>query len=62
MTKTSAVQACDCAERTGELVFFTCPVCCEKALLSMRVLTSSPVEIRLDRSGSVSALIGSGGL
>ena len=57
MAKSSAVQACECAKRTGELVVFTCPVCCGSALAALRELTTRGTAIRLDRSGSVSALV-----
>ncbi len=56
-----AAGTCDCAERTGELVVFTCPVCIEKALVAIRALTDKGLLVRVDREGSVSALIGSGG-
>ncbi len=62
MTSSSAVKACECAKRTGKLVVFTCPVCCEKALSALEALTDDGISIRLDRSGSVSASIGSGEL
>ncbi len=52
---------CDCAERTGELVVFTCPCCMEEALLHLQALTTRGISINLDESGSVSASIGSGG-
>jgi len=48
---------CDCAERTGELVVFTCPVCMGPAVHALRLLTKKPRLIRLDRSGSVSGLV-----
>ncbi len=48
---------CDCAERTGELVVMTCPVCCTEALRAMRVLTSRGRAIILDTKGSVSGLL-----
>jgi len=48
---------CSCAERTGELVVFTCPVCCDKALLALRQLTKKGSLIRLDKSDSVSGLV-----
>jgi len=48
---------CDCAERTGELVVFTCPVCMVKARNAMRVLTHKGFLVRLDESGSVSASV-----
>ncbi len=47
---------CDCAERTGELIVFTCPICCGRVLEAIRVLTSQGKLLRFDRSGSVSAL------
>ncbi len=48
---------CDCAERTGELVVFTCPVCCDEALKALKALTTRGIEVRLDKSGSVSASV-----
>jgi len=48
---------CDCAERTGELVVFTCPVCCTAAVKALKGLTTKGVEIRLDKEGSVSASV-----
>jgi len=48
---------CSCAERTGELVVFTCPVCIGKVLPVMGSLTKQGVLVRLDKSGSVSALV-----
>ncbi len=48
---------CSCAERTGELVVFSCPICCEKALLHLQGLTKKGSMIRLDKSGSVSGLV-----
>ena len=47
---------CNCAERTGELVVFTCPVCCSEALKALSGLTTRGIEIRLDEEGSVSGL------
>ncbi len=47
---------CSCAERTGELVVFTCPICCERALEALKGLTTRGKEIRLDIPGSVSGL------
>ncbi len=47
---------CHCAERTGDLVVFTCPVCCDKALAALRVLTNRAVVVKLDKEGSVSGL------
>ena len=48
---------CDCAERTGELVVFTCSVCCDKALLALKQLTKKGIQLKLDIPGSVSALV-----
>ncbi len=48
---------CSCAERTGELVVFTCPVCADKALLHLQGLTRKGTLIRLDKEGSVSASV-----
>ncbi len=48
---------CDCAERTGELVVFTCPVCCNAALAAIELLTERLTVVRLDRSGSVSGTV-----
>ncbi len=48
---------CSCAERTGELVVFTCPICCDKALLALSGLTKKGTLIRLDRGDSVSASV-----
>ena len=47
---------CDCAERTGELVVFTCPLCMGAALKALRVLTAEGLLVRVDKEGSVSAL------
>ena len=47
---------CDCAERTGELVVFTCPVCMAAALKHLRGLTKKGKLIRVDSKGSVSGL------
>ncbi len=52
-----AVQACTCAERTGELVVFTCPVCVGRALDHLQGLTTRGLAVNLDKSGSVSALV-----
>ena len=49
--------SCNCAERTGELIVFTCPVCMGKALEHLQGLTTRGVAIRLDKSGSVSGLV-----
>ncbi len=49
--------SCNCAERTGELVVFTCPVCmllAKGALL--RLLTKRGKLVKLDVPGSVSGL------
>ena len=51
-----SVASCSCAERTGELVVITCPVCCGKALVALRSLTNTYTEVRLDEEGSVSGL------
>ncbi len=48
---------CDCAERTGELVVFTCPVCMGVALKALRALTTQGISVRLDKSGSVSGTL-----
>ncbi len=48
---------CDCAERTGELVVFTCPVCLEPVAEALRALTSRGILVSLDREGSVSASV-----
>ncbi len=48
---------CDCAERTGELVVFTCPVCMGVALKALRALTTRGISVRLDEEGSVSASV-----
>jgi len=48
---------CDCAERTGELVVFTCPLCMAPALRAIRALTKKGIIVRLDRSGSVSGQV-----
>ncbi len=48
---------CDCAERTGELVVFTCPLCMLEALGHLRGLTTKGISINLDESGSVSASV-----
>ena len=48
---------CDCAERTGELVVFTCPVCCSRAAEALLLLTNKGVSVRLDESGSVSGTV-----
>ncbi len=61
MDDVPAVGACSCVERTGELVVFTCPVCCVRALRYLKGLTTKGIEVRLDEEGSVSASIGSGG-
>ncbi len=47
---------CGCAERTGELVVFTCPMCMLAALEHLQALTTRGIEVRLDEEGSVSAL------
>ncbi len=48
---------CGCAERTGELVVFTCPVCMGPALKALRALTKRGISVRLDKSGSVSGTL-----
>ncbi len=48
---------CSCAERTGELVVFTCPLCMAPALRAIRALTKKGIVVRLDRSGSVSGKV-----
>ncbi len=48
---------CSCAERTGELVVFTCPVCMGPAVKALRALTKRGILVRLDREGSVSASV-----
>jgi len=48
---------CDCAERTGELVVFTCPRCMSAALVALRALTKRGLLVRVDKEGSVSALV-----
>ena len=48
---------CSCAERTGELVVFTCPICCGKVVAAIRELTSQGILLKVDKSGSVSALV-----
>ncbi len=47
---------CNCAERTGELIVFTCPVCMGLALKALRVLTKKGKLIKVDSKGSVSGL------
>ncbi len=47
---------CDCAERTGELVVFTCPLCMTECLKHLRGLTKRGRLIRVDSTGSVSGL------
>ena len=47
---------CDCAERTAELVVFTCPICMSRALAALRVLTKSAKLVKVDIPGSVSGL------
>ena len=48
---------CDCAERTGELVVFTCPLCLGPVAEALRVLTSRGILVSLDSTGSVSASV-----
>jgi len=52
-----ADRQCDCAERTGELVVFTCPVCCSRVLEAIKELTSQGILLKVDKVGSVSALV-----
>ena len=52
-----ADRQCDCAERTGELVVITCPICAGEALLHLKALTRGGHLVRLDKSGSVSGLV-----
>ncbi len=47
---------CSCAERTGELVVFTCPVCMSAALVHLRGLTKKGKLIKVDSKGSVRGL------
>ena len=54
---TLIVRQCDCAERTGELVVFTCPLCMEGALVHLKALTTRGISVNLDESGSVSASV-----
>ncbi len=51
------VGTCSCAERTGELVVFTCPLCMGAALKALRALTKRGLLVRLDKSGSVSGTL-----
>ncbi len=51
------VRQCDCAERTGELVVFSCPVCLEPVKAALEALTERGILINLDESGSVSASV-----
>ncbi len=48
---------CSCAERTGELVVFICPVCMGAALKALRALTKRGLLVRLDKEGSVSGSV-----
>jgi len=52
-----SARQCDCAERTGELVVFTCPVCVGRVRREIRYLTNRGILVRLDESGSVSASV-----
>ena len=57
MESSSSVRAaCDCAERTGELVVFTCPVCMSRALPALYQLTKAGRLVKIDNRGSVSGL------
>ncbi len=48
--------ACNCAERTGELIVFTCPLCMSAALVHLRGLTKVAKLIKVDSTSSVSGL------
>jgi len=48
---------CDCAERTGDLVVFTCPVCMEPVKAALEALTTRGILVKVDESGSVSASV-----
>ena len=48
---------CDCAERTGELVVFTCPVCLGPVAQALRALTTRGILVKVDNEGSVSASV-----
>ncbi len=48
---------CDCAERTGELVVFTCSVCMEPVKAALEALTTRGILVKVDREGSVSASV-----
>jgi len=48
---------CSCAERTGELVVFTCPVCLSSVRAALVALTTRGILVNLDESGSVSASV-----
>jgi len=52
-----SARQCDCAERTGELIVFTCPLCMGVALKALRALTKRGLLIRVDEEGSVSASV-----
>jgi len=47
---------CNCAERTGELIVFTCPLCMSAALVHLEALTSRGKLIKVDVPSSVSGL------
>jgi len=47
---------CNCAERTGELIVFTCPLCMSAALVHLKGLTKRGKLIKVDSKGSVSGL------
>ena len=49
-------RSCNCAERTGELIVFTCPLCMQAALLHLRALTKKAKLVKVDIPGSVSGL------
>ncbi len=48
---------CDCAERTGDLVVFTCPSCLSTVRAALEALTARGILVNLDESGSVSASV-----
>jgi len=54
---TLAGRQCGCAERTGELVVFTCPLCLRPVRAALEALTKRGILVKLDESGSVSALV-----
>ena len=54
--ESSKRRSCKCAERTGELIVFTCPLCMEAALVHLRALTKVAKLVKVDEEGSVSGL------